>query len=357
LKVGYITGDIVPNGHFTFFHDLLTNLPKPKGEHKVILVSPRWSTILINRLKDRGIFCESIFEEFQQNTVEWWKKIDAYTEDCDVLMSANIENLNYVLRKEFFKKPIVSVSICQTSYQNPQGGLGGNFEDYFDLAAVSRTAKEGFPEFARERVEVIYSGIDSGRVAPTVERDTLRLEWFGDRHKEMKLALFMGSQSAGKGIEKAIEMLRHLPEEWVLLIPQESETIDHVPEDLTKRVYRTDPLYEVGRFYSGADVLILPTQSEGLSMALLEAWSSELPTVTTLHDTIVELQTNHPNVDLGTLVEIDATPKDLAKACTEAVHKGPSSTARELVHQEYTAEVAVNRWLPYLEKVVERYQG
>lgn len=352
MKVGYVTCDIRPNGHFTFFHDLLANLPKPSGEHKVALVGPMWNRLLVDNLKSRGIIVEAIFEDFQPNTEEWWRKIASYFEDCDILLSGNIQNLNYVLRKEFFDKPIVSISICEEGYKTASGGLGGNSEDHYHLAAVSKTATNAFPEFVRERVTPLFSGIDTGRVSKTLERRTLRESWFGESGEETKLALFMGSHEHSKGLRKCIEMLEFLPDFWKLLIPQETKILPGIPDKIKDRVLLATSEYSVGKFYTGSDVLVLPTLREGFSMSLLEAWYHKLPVVTTEHNTMLELQTLHPSVDFGRLLPVDCDGRDIALEVVKAVE---STSARKMVLENYTAEKMVERWVRYLEDILNNY--
>lgn len=349
MKIAYVTGDIMPNGNFTLFHDLLGNYPCPYPEwyHRVYLIAPQWDRGLVNHLKERYIDVRACFEDFQPSTDIWWQKIKADTEDCDVLISGNITNLDEVL-PDNIDKPIVSLSMAEQGYRSPTGGYGSFYKDRFHLTAVSRSAINAFPEHVRSKVEVLYSGLDPSRLAEKHQRGKVRAEWYPGEH-DLKLMLFIGTHSESKGMSKAIDCLNHLPKNWRLVVLGKPEPGSlNIPEHLSSRVSFCNPAFYVADIYLACDCLVLPTEHEGLSMSLLEAWYLKVPVVTTKHNSLQELQTNHPDVDFGSIIPVDCDSKELAEAVAKS---RPSPSAQECVYQNYMASSMVRRWQDYLQKV------
>lgn len=348
MKIGYFTGDIQPNGHFSFFHDLLTNYP---GKHRIYLVNPNWDRGLVRILKEKGIEVQAIFEDFQPDTDTFWNKIYQHSLDCDVLISANITNLDEIL-PEHIEKPIVSVSLAQQGYKLPNGLYGSFWKKRFHKVAVSQAAIESFPQGARNNVKVIHSGVCPKRLTTQISRDKLRADWFGKEADNVKLIMFTGSHQESKGLQRIVEALDYLPANYYLIILNSPPDLI-VPEHLSKRVKNCAPTYIVADIFEACDVFVLPTEHEGMSMALLEAWWLEVPTVTTRHSTIKELQAKHEGIEFGKLIDIIHSPKELAEAIEEALAEGLPDGVSKCVAENYTADQMVNRWEAYLNSIVE----
>lgn len=346
MKIAYFTGDIQPNGHFSFFHDLLTNYP---GSHRIYLVNPNWDRGLVRILKEKGLEVRAIFEDFQPDTDTFWNKIHRDTSDCDVLLSANITNLDEVI-PEFVEKPIVSISLAQRGYKLPNGLYGSFWKKRFHKVAVSQTAVESFPVGSRDKVKVIHSGISTERLAVKITRNKLRADWFGSKADDVKLIMFTGSHQESKGLQRLVDCLDYLPKEYHLIILNAPPGLI-VPDNLISRVKNCNPTYDVGDIYEACDIFVLPTEHEGFSMALLEAWYLEKPTVTTRHSTIKELQTLHPDVEFGKLIDIVHSPRELAEAIEEGITLSTDS-ASVCVSENYTAQSMVYRWNSYLADLV-----
>jgi len=351
MKIAYVTGDIKPNGNFSFFHDLLANypVPDPQWNHRLYLISPTWDRGLVTKLKNRCIDVRACFEDFQISTDAYWEKICKDLEDVDVIISGNITNLDEVL-PDSIQQPIVSVSQAERGYKSPTGTYGSFYKPRFEKVAISKTAIEAFPEHVRKDVSVLYSGIDPGRLSQKIQREDVRAHWFPGQTDTIKLAMFTGTHLDSKGCDKAIAALEFLPVEWHLVVLSEKTDLK-VPEHLNQRVLICPPTYDVADIFLAADCFVLPTEHEGLSLSLLEAWYLNVPTVTTKHKAMMERIARHQKVDFGQLVEVDHTPKELAEAMQKAK---PSETAGQCVYQNYMASNMIESWETYLENLVPR---
>ena len=347
MKIAYITGDIAPNGNFSLFHDLLGNYPcpNPNWRHRLYLVAPTWDRGLVKHLKDRYIDVRACFEEFQDSTDAYWEKIRQDTEDCDVIISGNITNLDEIL-PDSIEIPIVSLSLAEKGYRSPTGGYGSFYKERFHKTAVSRTAVNAFPEHVRKHVTPIKSGVDPSRVSPKVTREQLREAWFPENNS-VKLMLFIGAHQDSKKLSKVVESLNYLPANWYLILLSPPGNFN-IPDNLKERVKVCNPTFFVGDIYQACDCFVLPTEHEGLSMSLLEAWYLGIPVVTTQHNTIRELQIDHPDVNFGEIVPIECTPQMIAEAASKAKK---SDSAQDCVYKNYMASNMVQRWQKYLQQI------
>jgi len=136
-----------------------------------------------------------------------------------------------------------------------------------------------------DRLQAIPNGIAP---APRVSADdvaALRRE-FGVADEEMML-VSAGRLAPGKGLEDlliALAPLAHRP--WRLILPGTGPMATDLPglcrhHELADRVVLPGFRNDVRRILAAADLAVLPTHREGLSIALLEALSAGLPVLTT----------------------------------------------------------------------------
>lgn len=350
MKIAYITADISHNDHFSFYHDLLANypVPTPAWNHRVYLIHPNWNRDLVKILKERGIAVEACFEDFQPTMDIYWEKIRSHTEDCDVLISGNITNLDEVLHDNI-DKPIVSVSLAEKGYRTSTGGYGSFYKPRFKKVAISKTAIESFPDHVRPEVKVVYGGIDSSRLSQKMTREEVRDNWFpGGKSDGMKLILFIGVEQESKGLDKLVQAMEHLSKDWHVIVLTDPRDLK-LPDHLLGRFHICQPTYDIADIFLSCDCFVLPTEHEGLCPHLLEAWLLGIPVITTRHKAMLEIIANNQDVDFGSLVDVDHTPKELA----EAVEKAVSSTgATECMFKNYMASNMISNWQKYLELLI-----
>ena len=195
-------------------------------------------------------------------------------------------------------------------------------------------------------VAVVPNGVD------TEPFDSLPSETEVEKHwKQLtgrRVVLFLGRIHPKKGLEHLLRAWAHLPEslkDWRLVIagPDEVGTRGRL-EAMTVSLGAADRVTWVGPVYgrekqalwSKADAFVLPSFSEGLSCAMMEAAAAGLPVVAT------------PQTILDGLVEADgglaAPPEEAAWTATLTSLLGLSDDqrramgrrARELINQRYT---------------------
>lgn len=138
-----------------------------------------------------------------------------------------------------------------------------------------------------------------------------------------KVLLFLSRIHPKKGLDNLINAWFELGEEgklWKIVIAGESNSISYMNllEDLVRSLNLTDDIIFIGpQFHEKkdiafrfADAFILPSYSEGMPMAVLEAWSYKLPV----------LMTSECNIPLGfesgAALEIEPDVKNIAEVVT-----------------------------------------
>ncbi len=225
-------------------------------------------------------------------------------------------------------------------------------------SACSETAAQVAPKDCR--VRIIYNGIDANRTVPRLGRDMQRSLWkLGDR----KILLFMGRFVKEKHPEMAITCLQHLPEEWVTVFVgngYQNKEIHNLAQMIAPdRVFFVESKYHVGDALAAADTFILPSDFEGHSLALNEAWLAGVPTVYTDFETMYELERKFGS--LGVMIPKVSSPETVADAIVKA-SSGSSETlayvanARNVVWNNFTLPRVSFQWEQYFEEVIHAWR-
>jgi glycosyltransferase involved in cell wall biosynthesis len=163
--------------------------------------------------------------------------------------------------------------------------------------------------------------------------------------------------SKRKGLSYLIRALPQLSKDTKLLLVGdgvERNSLESLATELDVRnkvVFAGSmPNAELPRYYSIADIFVLPSLHEGMGIVFLEAMSSGLPVVTTNRGGQVDFVRDGQT---GLLVEpksIDKLRSALQKLIgDDGLRKKLSKNAEELMHSEYTWEKAANRYLKVFE--------
>ncbi|MGD8717879.1 MAG: glycosyltransferase family 4 protein [Candidatus Zixiibacteriota bacterium] len=149
-------------------------------------------------------------------------------------------------------------------------------------SGTSRELSAYYPRVERERLNVVYNGVDCGEFndtgrdeARTALRDSLGLA------ADDRVVLFVGGLWWLKGLSHAIEAVRFLPSRYHLVIAGKGPdaTYRARAEDVGvgRRVHFLGSRKDVAAIYRGADVFVLPSYYEAFSLVTLEAMASGLP--------------------------------------------------------------------------------
>lgn len=204
------------------------------------------------------------------------------------------------------------------------------------------------------RVVTIPNGVDLSRFAPaTLEsRDSLRSE-FGLGNED-RVALFVGHDLAGKGIEYAVGALAYAPTVLLLVIGGDEVTIassrDHARRlGVEDRVLLIGAQPDVERYFGIADMFVFPSGYEAFGLVTLEALASGVPVVATRVGIAPEIVRDGVN---GYLVardeqEIGDRMELLAAADFELVRDNARSSVKE-----YSWTSVARKYLALAEQVL-----
>jgi sugar transferase (PEP-CTERM/EpsH1 system associated) len=231
------------------------------------------------------------------------------------------------------------------------------------LLAVCRDAAQRFATLSRipiRRFEVLYSGVDCRRFAPSPERGQLRKR-LGMLPDEL-VVLTVGRLTPAKGhaelLEAAAKVLsvseRRVRFLWLGEGP-ERERLEARAQalGLGGRVQMPGDSDRVPQFLAAADLFVLPSELEGMSSAILEAMASGLPVIAHTVGGNPEL-VDHEHT--GLLCECGNT-EALASAIARLVHHDDErlalgDAARHRAEQIFSLEAMLVRYADFYRHVV-----
>jgi glycosyltransferase involved in cell wall biosynthesis len=214
-----------------------------------------------------------------------------------------------------------------------------------------------------DRVVLIPNGVDCDLFAPVSPERRADLRAQCDFPPDRPVVLF----AARLAYQKAVDVLLHAwklvhercPEALLVLagtgaLKEELEQLSHdLGLDDAVRfqgwVKITRPLYQA------ADLFVLPSWSEGMSMALLEAMACGLPPVATAipgNADVVKQEQNgllvQPGDEEGLAAALERGLRD------RALHERLSAAARETIISQYSSELMVRRYGRLYQQVWEQ---
>ncbi|WP_457100820.1 glycosyltransferase family 4 protein [Microbacterium sp. P5_E9] len=138
----------------------------------------------------------------------------------------------------------------------------------------------------RPPVVTIPNGVDTDRFKPAAEDERARLRGEYSLDAEDRVALFIGHDLPGKGIQHAIAALVHAPTVLLLVVGGVASTVASarsLAESLgvSERVLFVGPRQDVERFLAMSDMFVFPSGYDAFGLVVLEALASGLPVVAT----------------------------------------------------------------------------
>jgi glycosyltransferase involved in cell wall biosynthesis len=256
------------------------------------------------------------------------------------------------LRRAAFKKKIFSALVQRKIFQAAAA-----------IHAVSPQEVQDIERFVgNANIAIIPNGINAA------EFGGMRTStWIRQRYPHLqgkKVILFLGRISSGKGLDILVQAFARVARErkdvCLLLVGPDQwgyqSAIEKIliREDMVDKVIFTGMLTgkEKQAVLDSADIFVLPSLSEGFSMALLEAMLSGLPVVISPQCNFAEVET----AGAGKIVAVDVD--SLAKTLTEllkdrrACHEMGKRGAK-LVREKYTWDIVADRMLALYQGLIK----
>ena len=201
------------------------------------------------------------------------------------------------------------------------------------LLAVSEALADEMAELGidREKITIHYTGLDRDRFRPLNNvglRPTLAKQLDFDLPKEAPLFVSVGALINRKGQDLVLQAMAQIPDSRLILVGKgedEARLRGIAAElELTQRVHFAGSLDHdvMPVILSAADIMVLPTESEGLANAWVEALACGTPCITSNVGGAPELFTT---AEAGRLVPRDVDR--IAKAMRDILADPPSAQA------------------------------
>ena len=260
------------------------------------------------------------------------------------------------LRRAAFKKKIFSALVQRKIFKVASA-----------IHAVSPQEVEDIIRFVGNvNIAIVPNGVNPAEFAGPPSS-----AWIKKRYPHIqgkKVILFLGRISSGKGLDTLAQafgrVVRELETVCLLVVGPDNwgykSTIDKIliREGISDKVIFTGMLTgnEKRAAFDCADVFVLPSLSEGFSMALLEAMLCGLPVIISPQCNFAEVETARA----GKIVDVDVNP--LAKALIELL-KNPDAgremgrRGAKLVEQKYTWNTIADKMLALYEGLVKGHRS
>jgi len=268
---------------------------------------------------------------------------------ADVFISWGLARLPEVARH--VQVPVVDVSHSDGRWSSQTTMVRRSCLGASHLAAVSQAAATAFPKILQDRVTVIPNGVEPERVKPRRGRSKQRADW--GIPPDRKVALFLGRFAEVKGPERLLAAAEHLPRQWVIGFvghgSMEQALKRAADRTAPGRVFFTPPVEHVGDPLAAADVLVMPSRSEGMPLSMIEAWLAGVPVVTTSYPFSEDVVSRHGEV----CVISRSAPQALAANIMSIGERLPVMTqrARDVAGEFFTAQRMAQSWERYLQAV------
>lgn len=224
--------------------------------------------------------------------------------------------------------------------------------------------------YARDRVAYVPNGVRFGSAATADERAAARRA-LGAAHLHLqlppdaKLLLYTGRLHGGKGLKNLVAafatVAQRLPTAYLWIAgdgPLRRELLDQIAElHLSGRTVLTGQFDGVEELLAAADAFALPSEEEGMSLALLEAMAAGLPAV------VSDIPGNRALVDHqrhGLIVPVGSEARwaeALIRTLTGEDAAAWGQAARDRVVAEFSLEKTVDEHRRRFETIIANYRS
>jgi len=253
-------------------------------------------------------------------------------------------------RERLLKKPLAKYRVSQ-------------LQRYIDrFAVISREIDEDLAALgiAKEKRSWLPNGVDARRFRPITgdDRQALRAQLgFGDG----PVALYCGRLVPEKNLDLLIrawcDLRRRLPDAELWLV---GDGPDHarLREQAGGVVRFAGSQLDVAPWLQAADLFVLPSRTEGLSNAMLEAMSVGLPVVVTRVGGAEDVVTHEQNgvlIDPGSSGALEVALRDCLVDPDRRMRLGQS--ARKTILDHFSLEETADRWAAEYRSLIEERTG
>jgi glycosyltransferase involved in cell wall biosynthesis len=198
-----------------------------------------------------------------------------------------------------------------------------------------------------DRLRVIPTGVPSGAFSPTspADRPARRLALDLGLDPDRPTVLLLGALSPEKNPLAAVEAMATLTDAQLLVVgggPLAQAVAERARLAAPGRVFRAGAVADPAALLAAADALVLPSRTEGIPAAAVEAALAGLPVVASRVGGVAEVVVDG---DTGVLVE-SPTPFRLARALEAALGDGAAlgAAARTRALTRFTLEAVAEQW-------------
>jgi glycosyltransferase involved in cell wall biosynthesis len=231
---------------------------------------------------------------------------------------------------------------------------------------VSNAVVEPLPAWARRRIHVIHSGIDTERFATGPTNPATRAQFTDD--PDAPIILLVARVAPGKGIDHAVRAIAgfppHLSNAHLVIAgaafdPAYERSMHQLGARLLgDRVHFLGPRTDVDQLLHTASAVVLPSESEGLPLSLLEAQSSGIPTVAYPAGGCAELIRHEVTGLLAEQGNVQDLSRQLSRLLTDAsLAKELAANALDHVRAKHTMRGQCDAHVALLRRLSCRAQG
>lgn len=212
------------------------------------------------------------------------------------------------------------------------------------IVAVSEMAKTAVPKDHQSRTRIILNGVDPQRVARDRPREEIRAEWGVG---ELAIAVgYCGRYSPEKNPAAAALAVSQIPEAVaVYQCPtwtweKGMATVRDLVGD--RSVWPRGPVHD---FYAAVDCMVMASDQEGFSLAVIEAWMAGVPVIATPVGAVPEMEKRFGPLTVP--VPLKPTPEQLAAAVRQAinpVHREIVAKAQTIALEQFNATRFAKEW-------------
>jgi glycosyltransferase involved in cell wall biosynthesis len=146
------------------------------------------------------------------------------------------------------------------------------------VVAVSQDLAKDVTVLGAKRVRVIYDGVDASLFQPAADKPAARAR--ANLKSSGKNVLFVGNLVPVKSVHTLIQAMKGIDANLVVIGDgplRDSLILEALAAGVPSRFRGSLPLEQLPAYYQAADLLVLPSRSEGVPNVLLEASACGLP--------------------------------------------------------------------------------